>query len=309
VALHGGRRATYRLALRMQRRAAVLLARMRAEGEAVKNCAHRGSSVAARALAGLSGRSTEEAAHLSQGTSSLVREARRAGHRVARLVSSRSVGAAKAVAALRARARAAASRRWDSGSRAFAHPFTGTAFEHQEFDGLIVAAALAVALIGYGGLLAGLGRTPTESPVTRAAGPFRAHTVDARAISLSVLPATMESSVIQPSQGKRPSLVHTIGTALERQPAFTPNVRMLNTLWQRRDTRSLDRAFAKLRGETLAFRHCGMRVTEVDRAVARCEGLITTLASSGTSSSRSAIWTIDFRRSSGRWLIARVTTR
>jgi hypothetical protein len=42
--------------------------------------------------------------------------------------------------------------------------------------------------------------------------------------------------------------------------------------------------------------------------VARCEGLITTLASSGTSSSRSAIWTIDFRRSSGRWLIARVTT-
>jgi hypothetical protein len=306
-ALHGGKRATYRLACRMQRRADVSLARLRAEGEAAKNCAPRGSSVAARALAALSRHSTEEAVHLSPGTSSLVRGVRRGGHRVARLVSSRSIGAAKAVTAF-ARALGVCVTALGFRVARVRAPVDGDAFEHQEFNGHIVAAVLAVALIGYGGLLAGLWRTPTESPGTRAAGPFRAHTVDARAVSLSVVPATMGSSVIQPSQGKKPPLVRTIGRTLERQPRFTPNVRMLNTLWQRRDTRSLDRAFATLRGETLAFRRCGMRVTEVDRAVARCEGLITTLASNGTPLSRSAIWTIDFQRSSGRWLIARVTT-
>ena len=113
----------------------------------------------------------------------------------------------------------------------------------------------------------------------------------------------------QASVVDKPQVVRTTAITRERRPALTPSVRTLNTLWQRRDTRSLDRAFTMLRRETLAFRSCGMRMTDVDRAVARCEGVVTTRASDGEPSSRSAIWTIDFQRTAGRWLIARVAVR
>jgi hypothetical protein len=68
-------------------------------------------------------------------------------------------------------------------------------------------------------------------------------------------------------------------------------------------------AFSAIRRETLAFRSCGMRMTDVDRAVARCEGVLPALAADGTASSRSGTWTIHFQRTGGRWLIARVATR
>ena len=104
-------------------------------------------------------------------------------------------------------------------------------------------------------------------------------------------------------------MVRAMATNLERGVAVTPSARALTALWQRRDTRSLDRAFSALRRETLAFRDCGMRMTDSDRAVARCEGTVTALTADGAPSSRSAIWTIDFQRTGGRWLIARVATR
>jgi len=100
-----------------------------------------------------------------------------------------------------------------------------------------------------------------------------------------------------------------IAANVEGGRAFAPSVRTLTALWQRRDTRSLDRAFSAIRRETLAFRSCGMRMTEVDRAVARCEGVLPALAADGTASSRSGTWTIHFQRTGGRWLIARVATR
>ena len=75
------------------------------------------------------------------------------------------------------------------------------------------------------------------------------------------------------------------------------NTATLNAIWRRQDSRSLQQAFTGLRSQTLAFHRCGMRMTETDRAVATCEG-----------ASR-AKWTINFRRSAGRWQIDRVSTR
>jgi hypothetical protein len=168
-------------------------------------------------------------------------------------------------------------------SPTFARSFSEDALEHQELNGSIVAVLLAVAVIGYGGFLA----------------VFWGMRADARVARVT---ATQQAEAA-------PAVVSTIATNIERRTGLTPTARTLTALWQRRDTRSLDRAFATLRRDTLAFRSCGMRMTDVDRAVARCEGIVTTLAADGAPSSRSATWTIDFQRTSGRWLIARVSTR
>ena len=70
----------------------------------------------------------------------------------------------------------------------------------------------------------------------------------------------------------------------------------LKAMWNRADTRSLQGALTSLRHQTLAFHRCGMKMTGVDQAVARCDG-----------SSRA--YTIDFQRASGRWVIQRVSSR
>jgi ketosteroid isomerase-like protein len=80
-------------------------------------------------------------------------------------------------------------------------------------------------------------------------------------------------------------------------------------LWQRGDTRSLERAFDTLRRQTLAFHRCGVRITDGDNAVARCESVATASATEGTPGSRATTWTIAFRRTAGRWMIANVTMR
>jgi hypothetical protein len=173
----------------------------------------------------------------------------------------------------------------------FARPFTETALEHQEFNGSVVAVVLAATVIGYGGFLAVFMRTPTDTRVTGVTAPQQAG--EERVMTALAEPVTRDSSVVHASGVTRLApLVRTVATNVEPRAAFTPSTRTLTALWQRRDTRSLDRAFSTLRRETLAFRSCGMRMTEMDRAVARCEGI-----------------TIDFQRANGRWLIARVATR
>jgi len=216
-------------------------------------------------------------------------------------LSARYSAAAKSVPTLGTRA-------WTAGSHAFARPFTETALEHQEFNGFVVAVVLAIAVVGYGGFLAAFWRTAADSRVTRATAPLPQQAGDAQTTTAVISAATAPRTFVDASKANIAPVVQPIAT-VERRPSFAPSVRTLNALWQRRDTRSLDRAFEMLRRETLAFRSCGVRITDVDRAVARCEGKVATLAIDGAPSSRSAMWTIDFQRTAGRWRIARVTTR
>jgi hypothetical protein len=197
-------------------------------------------------------------------------------------------------------------RAWRAGSRTFRRPFSETALEDQEFNGLAVAILLAVGIIGYGVFLAAIWRTPTDARVTgtTTASPRRA----GDSMTAVDVPVTGRS-VVDTAVARTPPVAHTAAPPFEHSAAAIPTPRTLITLWQRRDTRSLDHAFTMLRQDTLAFHRCGMRMTGADQAVARCDGIATTLAADGTAASRSAIWNIEFQRTGGRWLIAHVTTR
>ena len=292
--LGDSRRASNRV---VRRQVAASRAQVRVLFGVARNRLYRGLIALATAAGTVARRSGRAATHLSQRTSPLLSEARRAAHRFALLAWARSVAAAESMNALGERARMSASRARPILPPALARPLQEPALNRQELNGFVVAVVLAVAAVGYGGFLAvGLG-THTDGRVTRLAASAPA-------------PANMaDRSLVQDSVVNGPTVVRTIAANVEGGPAFTPSARTLTALWQRRDTRSLDRAFSAIRRETLAFRSCGMRITDVDRAVARCEGVLPALAADGTASSRSGTWTIHFQRTGGRWLIARVATR
>ena len=141
----------------------------------------------------------------------------------------------------------------------------------RESEGAWVAAALAVVAIGYGSLLLvswgfGTGKSSLD------AAPH--------VTALSVAP---------------------LARIVEVQPrAARIDLASLSAIWKQGDTRSLQRAFAYLRGETLAFHRCSMRMTAADRAVARCDAV----------ESRATVhWTLDFQRAGNSWAIQRVSNR
>ena len=332
TAVRQGQRAGRRLSLRIQRRAAALRARMVGERETIKTHAHHGVVALAQALSSVTHRSKEAAINLALQSAGVMRDGRRASNRLefelrrqaaaskeqmklardavqrsALLAWCRCVAAAKSATVRSERVWTAWTDRWTAGSSALPRPLTESALEHQEFNGFVVAVVLAATVIGYGGLLLVFSRTPTDAPVKRVAAPVQAR--GAQAMTALAAPVMGDGSVVHASPASRPAVVPAIATDVAPPAAFTPSARTLTALWQSRDTRSLDRAFSTLRSETLAFRSCGMRMTDADRAVARCQGVATTLGADGTPSSRSAIWTINFRRSGGRWLIARVAAR
>jgi hypothetical protein len=227
--------------------------------------------------------------------------------RFALLARASGVAATKSVSAHGERLRAFSAHTWRTKPLRIDRPVVESALEHQEFNGFVVAVVLAVAVVGYGGFLAVFMRTPTDTPVTR--GLHAQEPTEPLITAAPVAPVMGQRALVAASEVTRPAVVRAMATDLGRQAATTPTARTLTALWQRRDTRSLDRAFATLRRDTLAFRRCGMRMTDADRAVARCEGVVTTLAADGATSSRSAMWTIDFQRAGGRWLMTRVSTR
>jgi ketosteroid isomerase-like protein len=322
------------LALQMQRRADASRAQMMAERETMKSLTRRGVVALAQTTANATHRSKDVAINLAKRSADAIRDGGRAsqvrGREICRWATASSgeigllfaaarkrlhggsVVIAAAAAHLSGRTRDAArhlSQRiaplLRDGSRAVARPFVEPALERQEFNGFVVAVLLAVVVVGYGGFLAVFLRTPTDARVTQVAAlqPLG----EAKVMTALASPGMGERSAVRAASP--PAVVRTAATDIARRAPAAPTARTLTALWQRRDTRSLDRAFATLRGETLAFRRCGMRMTDADRAVARCEGIVTTRTADGAPSSRAAMWTIDFRRTGGRWLIARVSTR
>ena len=87
---------------------------------------------------------------------------------------------------------------------------------------------------------------------------------------------------------------------IEPKPAerSTLSAARVRAIWDKTDTRSLDRAMAEMRSATLAFRRCEMRMTSPDAATATCS----------ESASPRVAWTFDFRRNDERWLIEGVST-
>jgi hypothetical protein len=194
-------------------------------------------------------------------------------------------------------------RTWPRGARAISTPATTTAFMYQESNGFVIAVLLAMTVVGYGSFLMGSWGGPGQAgAVTRMAGIERSVVLTAAPPAIITVPSAAPLAATG-AYDATPAVMATASVAPSRA-AFTPTAKTVTALWRRRDTRSLDQAFTALRQQTLAFHRCRMRVTETDRAVARCEGVATY-----GQSLRPVTWTIDFRRKAGRWLIGGVTAR
>jgi hypothetical protein len=295
--------------------------RLKNAGHTLRSGAQQASIAADTSVSRIGTRTTRSAALVSERASSVAHHGRCAVRRVAARMRTRS---AASQARLRAE-RETILNGTQYGVRVLGRAFTrfiGRSAQAdpvsqrgvpivREFNGTLVASVLAIAVIGYGGFLATFWQAGATGKVTEAA-----------VISSVPAPArpTGESSTVgaPPDTGSRvaqPSATEAAPAAImpsatkAAPAAILPNARTLAAIWARRDTRTLDRAFATLRQETLAFRTCGMRVTDVHRAVARCEGVVPARSANGRPSSRFVMWTIEFQRTDGRWLIADVTTR
>ena len=162
-------------------------------------------------------------------------------------------------------------------------------------EGSFIAVALALAVVGYGGLLLMSWRDPLPRVSVAAAAPRLVTVAGASAPAPAVV--ALDPAAADP-RGAIRAVTRAGSPATPDAGRFQPRVSAatLDAIWNRTDTRSLQGALTSLRHQTLAFHHCGMKLIGVDQAVARCEG-----------SSRA--YTIDFRRASGRWTIQRVSSR
>ena len=213
-----------------------------------------------------------------------------AGHVCARAWSSvRSAAAAtrQHTSAAVAEVNGAWTQAWSSARPHFGARTTArTMLEDLEFNGTIIAMSLAMAALAYGGFRVG----PRPAPAVPLA---------ARAIEAVPIPAAPSAAVVAvpPDVLPVPPAETAQAHVAARPVKAVLNTTTLNAIWRRQDSRSLQQAFTGLRSQTLAFHRCGMRMTDTDRAVATCEG------------AQRAKWTINFRRSAGRWQIDRVITR
>ena len=156
-------------------------------------------------------------------------------------------------------------------------------FRAREIDGALVAAALGIVAVAYGGLLL----TSWHAP----AMPASASVVAVRQAPLDPIAIAAPPALPQSPPLRAVALPDREAEVRPRHAGV--NATTLDAIWRRSDTRSLHEAFARLRRETLAFHSCTMQMTAADQAVARCDG----------------VWTFDFRRSGDSWAIQRVSRR
>ena len=84
-----------------------------------------------------------------------------------------------------------------------------------------------------------------------------------------------------------------------------------SAIWEGADERALRRAFSSLSHQNLSFERCDVRVPTGDRAIARCDGVLSYVPKFGdrVPQQRRTTWNMDFRRNGDRWLIVGVTAR
>ena len=236
----------------------------------------RAWSVTVAQASALSKRTRARAASTAETTHQHAREAITGANRLRQRMTVQTIDAARATGRVSDRA-------WSSARQRFSAPTTSrTVLEDLEFNAAIIAMSLAVVALTYGGFQ----RAPRPATVEPGAP------VAALAVETVPLPAAEPAAVLAvPPAATTDANVVTHPA----KPALTAST--LNAIWKRQDSRSLQQAFSGLRSQTLAFHRCGMRMTDTDRAVATCDG------------ASAAKWTINFRRSAGRWQIDRVATR
>ena len=99
--------------------------------------------------------------------------------------------------------------------------------------------------------------------------------------------------------------------AAYRKSYNTLDARSASAIWEGADERALRRAFSSLSHQNVSFDRCDVRLPAGDRAVARCDGVLSYVAKVGDSSAqqRRMTWNMDFRRKGDHWKIVNVTAR
>ena len=255
---------------------------------ATVRAAHAMRAASARAWSATTARAGWLSQRAARGTASAV-------HATGRVSEHARSSVRSAAAATRQHMSAAVSNAW-AHTWTKAHPLAGvrttsrTMLDDLEFNGTIVVMSLAVLALAYGGFQRG------ERPAPVA--PLSARAVETAPFEVTPPAAGMAAPAAVPATATTTATTATTDADVVTRPTKPAlNAATLNAIWRRQDSRSLQQAFTGLRSQTLAFYRCGMRMTDTDRAVATCEG-----------ASR-AKWTINFRRSGGRWQIDRVSTR
>ena len=170
--------------------------------------------------------------------------------------------------------------------------------------GLGSTAALAAAVMLIGGGIALLLTPQTPGPSAPPAVAIRAVAIPLPTVAVQREPQSVALRPPAPAAAPAPAAparrVPEAPATIEPKPAGRSTVTpaRVRAIWDKTDTRSLDRAIAEMRSATLAFRRCEMRMTSSDVATATCS----------ESASASVAWTFDFRRSDDRWLIEGVST-
>ena len=155
-------------------------------------------------------------------------------------------------------------------------------------------------------------RSESERDWTRAAvAPVAAPPAGAIAgeARLVAEPAAAVVTAVDPLAADRSAVTAVL--AAYRKSYNTLDARSASAIWEGADERALRRAFSSLSHQNVSFDRCDVRLPAGDRAVARCDGVLSYVAKVGDSSAqqRRMTWNMDFRRKGDHWKIVNVTAR
>jgi hypothetical protein len=127
----------------------------------------------------------------------------------------------------------------------------------------------------------------------------------------AVVPPPPPAAVsIDPLIGDQAAIRRTLDVYRESYSALDASA--VSMIWVGLDTRALQRAFASLSRQDLAFNHCDLDISAArTTARASCTGVLNYVRRIGSADEhqRQMSWAIDLVRNSDRWLIEKVTSR
>ena len=182
---------------------------------------------------------------------------------------------------------------------------------------IAVAATLAISagsgLAVYWAQRAPVSAGPTKVPIKNEAPlrPFARAATSAAPPQRQPDPPRVEAATPVGSADR--SARTAVDQALEtyRRSYNTLDAASVAAIWPQADTQALAQVFSTLRYQNLSFERCDVRLTGTDRALASCEGSISSVPRSGdpTVQRRRASWTIALQRVADRWVLASVEDR
>ena len=157
-----------------------------------------------------------------------------------------------------------------------------------------------------------------DPPSTTAAEPIPVPVAIVSAALEAPKPAAAEPAAYMPSAvGTAPDTVAADRSAIDdvlvayRRSYNALDAGAVSAIWRGADTRALARAFSSLTRQHMTFDRCDVRVTDANRARARCDGILSYVQKAGdtTPHQRRVSWSMDLGRPDDRWVIVGLQAR